>query len=731
MALSTLANISSAEMARDCAPEVEKLLESQNLYIRKKALLATIRIIRKAPDLLEGFIPYVKKSMKQKNHNVLITATSLILEMCNINPSVIPSFRKMVTHLVRVYNDILQQGFSHDYDVNGINDPFLQVKLLRLLRVLGHNSAEASDTMNLLLANIATNTDSVKNVGNAILYECVNTIMGVESESGLRILAINTLGRFLSNRDNNIRYVALNTLCNVVNYDNEAVQRHRNTIVECLKDNDVSIRRRALELIYALVNQQNAHILVKELIAYLENADIQFRSDLTTKLCVVVEKYSPRPTFYVHTLIKIMKIAGNYVPQQFTWNLISFISRNPNLQTYATQKLYLALQSDISQQSLIEIASWCIGEYGDSLLQGPAQVSTNDEEEQVPKHFKTSEDEIIELFTNVLRSPSTLGTSKMFVVNALGKLTSRLKSGNVINAAKELLSEYSDHINVELQQRSVEYIQVLNSNLQDQLLAKLPPFEPKTMDTSGINNNVLNDIVVEETKQPSKQNVSLLDDLLDLGPSLSPTVPQQQVQTPITQNVDLLSSLFGPSPSPSQPTTQVSSNILTPSSPTIQPNNQSSDLLDLLGSDTITIQPQQIQTSPTIPIHQQPSQPTEFAPFVAFQNEDVIVQFHCVKPQPQNPQNTIITAHFINNNANSLPLNNFEMKVSVQKFIKFQLGQATGNVVSKGSNVTQQIKLSNTMHGSKPISMKIRITYIIDNQPRQYDKLIDNFPQGL
>lgn len=349
LALSALANISSAEMARDCAPEVEKLLESQNLYIRKKALLAAVRIIRKAPDLMEGFIPYVKKSMKQKNHNILITATSLILEMCSINPNVIPSFRKMVTHLVRVYNDILSQGFSNEYDVNGINDPFLQVKLLRLLRVLGQNSPEASDTMNLLLANIATNTDSVKNVGNAILYECVNTIMGVESESGLRILAINTLGRFLSNRDNNIRYVALNTLCNVVNYDNEAVQRHRNTIVECLKDNDVSIRRRALELIYALVNKQNAHILVKELISYLENADIQFRSDLTTKLCFVVEKYSPRPSFYIHTLIKVMKIAGNYVPQQFTWNLIAFISRNENLQAYATQKLYLALQSDISQ----------------------------------------------------------------------------------------------------------------------------------------------------------------------------------------------------------------------------------------------------------------------------------------------------------------------------------------------------------------------------------------------
>jgi AP-1 complex subunit gamma-1 len=29
--------------------------------------------------------------------------------------------------------------------------------------------------------------------------------MGIEATSGLRVLAINILGRFLSNRDNNIR----------------------------------------------------------------------------------------------------------------------------------------------------------------------------------------------------------------------------------------------------------------------------------------------------------------------------------------------------------------------------------------------------------------------------------------------------------------------------------------------------------------------------------------------
>lgn len=297
LALCALGNISSAEMARDLAPEVERLLQFRDPNVRKKAALCSIRIIKKVPDLAENFVNPVASLLKEKHHGVLLTAIQLCADLCIVSEEALEYFRKKCTEgIVKVLKDAVNSPYAPEYDISGISDPFLQIRLLRILRILGHGDADASDFMNDVLAQVATKTESNKNAGNAILYECVETIMSIEDSGGLRVLAINILGRFLSNRDNNIRYVALNMLMKAISIDGQAVQRHRATILECVKDSDASIRKRALELVYLLVNENNVKPLTKELIDYLVVSDQDFKEILLQKFAPLW-KSSPQRKF--------------------------------------------------------------------------------------------------------------------------------------------------------------------------------------------------------------------------------------------------------------------------------------------------------------------------------------------------------------------------------------------------------------------------------------------------
>jgi len=49
---------------------------------------------------------------------------------------------------------LITNELTAEHTVNNVSDPFLQVKLLRLLRLLGHKNQRASDAMNDILAQV-------------------------------------------------------------------------------------------------------------------------------------------------------------------------------------------------------------------------------------------------------------------------------------------------------------------------------------------------------------------------------------------------------------------------------------------------------------------------------------------------------------------------------------------------------------------------------------------------
>uniref|UniRef100_A0A8C8BRP5 AP-1 complex subunit gamma n=1 Tax=Oncorhynchus tshawytscha TaxID=74940 RepID=A0A8C8BRP5_ONCTS len=467
LALCTLGCMGSSEMCRDLAGEVEKLLKTSNSYLRKKAALCAVHVIRKVPELMEMFLPATKNLLSEKNHGVLHTSVVLLTEMCERSPDMLLHFRKLVPQLVRILKNLIMSGYSPEHDVSGISDPFLQVRILRLLRILGRSDDDSSEAMNDILAQVATNTETSKNVGNAILYETVLTIMDIKSESGLRVLAINILGRFLLNNDKNIRYVALTSLLKTVQTDHNAVQRHRSTIVDCLKDLDVSIKRRAMELSFALVNGNNIRGMMKELLYFLDSCDPEFKADCASGVFLAAEKYAPSKRWHIDTIMRVLTTAGSYVRDDSVPNLIQLITNSVEMHAYTVQRLYKALLDDISQQPLVQVSSWCIGEYGDLLVSGQCE-----EEEPI----QVTEDEVLDVLEGLLVSNLSTPVTRGYSLTAIMKLSTRFSS---VNRIKKVVSIYSSSIDVELQQRAVEYNALFKKydHMRPALLERMPIME--------------------------------------------------------------------------------------------------------------------------------------------------------------------------------------------------------------------------------------------------------------
>jgi len=367
LALTAIGNIASADIARDLSSEVERHLRNTNHYIRKKAALACTRIFFKVPELVEDYAPRLHSLLSDGHHSVLLTGVTMLISATEHGPACIPRLKKMVPSLVKVLRKVVNsnRGRGRDYEVGNVCDPFLQSKLLSLLRILGEDDAETSELMRDVLTAVSTHTDTSKNAGNAIMYDCVKTIMSVQSEPALRVLGINRLGTFLTNKDNNIRYVGLQTLCRVARTDLKAVRRHRPTIVACLRDPDVSIRRRASELVFLLVDEESVEALTREMVNYLRVAGPDDRAELCAKVATIVDNHSPSVAWQIDTLITMLAIAGDYCRQDVQSSLLYLVSQAPECQAHFTHKLYAMIVANRKQLELVHAALWCIGEFGE------------------------------------------------------------------------------------------------------------------------------------------------------------------------------------------------------------------------------------------------------------------------------------------------------------------------------------------------------------------------------
>ena len=121
--------------------------------------------------------------------------------------------------------------------------------------------------------------------------------------------------------------------------------------------------------------------------------------------------------------------------------------------------------------------------------------------------------------------------------------------------------------------------------------------------------------------------------------------------------------------------------------------------------------------------------PGGFAPFQAYSKGGLTIMFAVTK-DPGNPSITTVESTFTNGNPAAIDGLNFQ--VAVPKYMKLQMSPASGTSVApmNSGNVSQTFKLANSLHGQKPILLRIKIDFSINGQAFSETGQVDNFPAG-
>ncbi|ONL92817.1 AP-2 complex subunit alpha-2 [Zea mays] len=471
LALTMVGNIGGKEFSESLAPDVQKLLISSSCrpVVRKKAALCLLRLYRKNPDVvnIDGWADRMAQLLDERDLGVLTSVTSLFVSLVSNN---VEAYWNCLPKCVRILERLARnQDIPQEYTYYGIPSPWLQVKTMRALQYFPTiEDPNARRALFEVLQRILMGTDVVKNVNknnasHAVLFEALALVMHLDAEKEMMSQCVALLGKFIAVREPNIRYLGLENMTRMllVTDVQDIIKRHQAQIITSLKDPDISIRRRALDLLYGMCDVTNAKEIVEELLQYLDTAEFAMREELSLKAAILAEKFAPQLLWYVDVILQLIDKAGDFVSDDIWYRVVQFVTNNEDLQSYAATKAREYLDKPALHETMVKVSAYLLGEYGHLLARRPG----------------CSPKELFAIINDKL--PTVSASTVAILLSTYAKILMHTQPPDV-GLQQQILTifkKYESYIDVEIQQRAVEYFELSRKGpaLAD-VLAEMPKF---------------------------------------------------------------------------------------------------------------------------------------------------------------------------------------------------------------------------------------------------------------
>ncbi|XP_037506398.1 AP-2 complex subunit alpha [Rhipicephalus sanguineus] len=481
LALQCVANMGNLEMAEAFGRDIPKLLVSPDTMdqVKQSAALCLLRLLRTLPDVVPGgeWTSRIIHLLNDQHLGVVTASVSLIDALVKKNPE---EYKGCIPLAVSRLSRIVNASYTdlQDYTYYFVPAPWLCMKLLRLLQnypppeepsVRGRLNECLESLLNKAQEPAKSKKVQHSNARHAVLFEAISLILhmdrlGALPEPHLLIRACSQLGHFLQHRETNLRYMALEGLCLLATSDSshEAVKKHQETVVAALKmERDVSVRQKAVDLLYAMCDRTNAQLIVGEMLNYLETADYAIREEMVLKVAILAEKYASDYAWYVDVVLNLIRVAGDHVSEEVWYRVVQIVANRDDVQGYAAKVCFQALQAPACHENMVKVAGYVLGEFG-NLVAGDQRSAP-----AIQFRLLHSKYHLCSAPTRALLLTTYIKFINLFP-EIKAEIQEVLRSDNNLRCA-----------DAELQQRSVEYLglsRIASPDVLATVLEEMPPF---------------------------------------------------------------------------------------------------------------------------------------------------------------------------------------------------------------------------------------------------------------
>lgn len=323
-ALNAVCRLINEETIPAVLPQVVELLGHTKELVRKKAVMALHRFQQRSPSSVSHLIPRFRKRLCDSDPGVMGASLCALYDLIITDAH---SYKDLTISFVNILKQVAEHKLPKGYDYHRTPAPFIQIKLLKILALLGAGDKQTSENMYTVLGDVFRKCDPTGNIGNAIGYECICTVASIYPNSKLLEAAAEITSRFLKSDNHNLKYMGIDALGRIIKINPDFAEEHQLAVIDCLEDPDDTLKRKTLDLLYKMTKSSNVEVIVDRMISYMISiTDTHYKTEIASRSIELAERFAPSNHWFIQTMNKVFEHAGDLVNIKVAHNLMRLIA---------------------------------------------------------------------------------------------------------------------------------------------------------------------------------------------------------------------------------------------------------------------------------------------------------------------------------------------------------------------------------------------------------------------